>query len=281
VGRKPLVGAVGVDQARAMTTQADLDDRIRRYYGSRYVEAERLTTRSAAGQVEAARIRALVEARIAPASRVLDVGGGTGAHAAWLAAAGHDVTLIDPVPEHVAAASAVGTFGAQEGDARALAFPDASADVVLLLGPLYHLRDRADRLQALAEAHRVLRPGGQVLAAGISRSIAALDLVLAADFTDLPGAALIRLLETGESLDDADGFPAGHFHTAAELRSELEDAGFREVTVTGIEGPGSLALELVRPDAQVVAAATVLAERAQGHPGSADLSGHLLAAGVR
>jgi hypothetical protein len=108
-----------------------------------------------------------------------------------------------------------------------------------------------------------------------------LDTVLAAGFADLPGAALIRLLETGESLDDADGFPAGHFHTAAELRSELEDAGFREVTVTGIEGPGSLALELVRPDAQVVAAATVLAERAQGHPGSADLSGHLLAAGVR
>jgi ubiquinone/menaquinone biosynthesis C-methylase UbiE len=269
VGRKPLVGAVGVDQARAMTTQADLDDRIRRYYGSRYVEAERLTTRSAAGQVEAARIRALVEARIAPASRVLDVGGGTGAHAAWLAAAGHDVTLIDPVPEHVAAASAVGTFGAQEGDARALAFPDASADVVLLLGPLYHLRDRADRLQALAEAHRVLRPGGQVLAAGISRSIAALDLVLAADFTDLPGAALIRLLETGESLDDA------------ELRDELTTAGFTEVDVTGIEGPGSLALELVRTEAEVVAAAALLAERAQGHPVSADLSGHLLAAGVR
>jgi ubiquinone/menaquinone biosynthesis C-methylase UbiE len=264
-----------------MTTQAELDDRIRRYYGSVFAEGERLTVRSAAGQVEAARTRALVEARIAPASRVLDVGGGTGVHAVWLAAAGHDVTLVDPVPEHVAAAAAHGAFAAEPGDARDLRFPDASADVVLLLGPLYHLRSRADRLRALTEAHRVLRPGGHLLAAGISRTIAVLDTVLAAGFADLPGAALIRLLETGESLDDADGFPAGHFHTAAELRSELEDAGFREVTVTGIEGPGSLALELVRPDAQVVAAATVLAERAQGHPGSADLSGHLLAAGVR
>ncbi len=50
------------------------------------------------------------------------------------------------------------------GDARRLDRPDASVDAALLLGPLYHLTERGDRVAALAEARRVLRPGG-VLAA--------------------------------------------------------------------------------------------------------------------
>jgi SAM-dependent methyltransferase len=55
------------------------------------------------------------------------------------------------------------------GDARELDLADASVDAVLLLGPLYHLRRRPDRVRALAEARRVVRPGGPVFAAAISR----------------------------------------------------------------------------------------------------------------
>jgi SAM-dependent methyltransferase len=54
-------------------------------------------------------------------------------------------------------------------DARDLDLGDASVDAVLLLGPLYHLRRRADRVRALSEARRVVRPGGPVFAAAISR----------------------------------------------------------------------------------------------------------------
>ena len=54
----------------------------------------------------------------------------------------------------------------RQGDARALPFADASADALLLLGPLYHLQERADRLRALREAARVLRPGGGPLRGG-------------------------------------------------------------------------------------------------------------------
>jgi SAM-dependent methyltransferase len=50
-------------------------------------------------------------------------------------------------------------------DARDLDLDDASVDAVLLLGPLYHLRRRADRIRALTEARRVVRPGGPVFAA--------------------------------------------------------------------------------------------------------------------
>jgi SAM-dependent methyltransferase len=68
------------------------------------------------------------------------------------------------------------TFASAEvGDARALRLADASADAVLLLGPLYHLPERAGRLKALAEARRVRRPGAMVLAAAISRLASTLD----------------------------------------------------------------------------------------------------------
>jgi ubiquinone/menaquinone biosynthesis C-methylase UbiE len=79
------------------------------------------------------------------------------------------VTLVDPVAEHVAKALEAGTFDAVVGDTRRLAQADDSVDVTLLFGPLYHLVEAADRAQALAEARRVTRAGGLVVAAGISR----------------------------------------------------------------------------------------------------------------
>ena len=156
---------------------------------------------------------------------------------------------------------------------------------VLLAGPLYHLAARDDRLRALREARRVLRPGGVVLAAGITRSIATMDVVLSRRFTDLPGPELTRLLETGEPAEvldrDEGGFPGAHFHTAAELTDELTSAGFHEVRVWGVEGPGSLALEFARPDDDVVAAALVLARATDGDSEAVDLSGHLLGVATR
>ncbi|MGB6455952.1 MAG: class I SAM-dependent methyltransferase, partial [Streptosporangiaceae bacterium] len=64
------------------------------------------------------------------------------------------------------------------GDARSLDLADASVDAVLLLGPLYHLARRADRVQALREARRVVRPGGPVYGAAVSRWAAQYDAVL-------------------------------------------------------------------------------------------------------
>ena len=55
------------------------------------------------------------------------------------------------------------------GDARNLELPANLADAVLLLGPLYHLTDHSQRIKALREAHRILKPGGVIFAAGISQ----------------------------------------------------------------------------------------------------------------
>src|SRR4029450_4504315 len=76
---------------------------------------------------------------------------GRGRSAVCLAEGGSRVHLIAPVPLHVEQARAAAgrrpaaaLASAEVGDARALRLPDASADAVLLFGPLYHLRKRAD-----------------------------------------------------------------------------------------------------------------------------------------
>jgi SAM-dependent methyltransferase len=138
--------------------QEEIDAEIQHYYSSVFDEDARLTTRSAQSALEFVRVQELVRDRIAPGSRVLDIGGATGVHAAPLAAAGPEVTLIDPVEAQVAAALRHETFHAEVGDARRLRFADDSFDVALLFGPLYHLQSREDRLAALGEAVRAGRP---------------------------------------------------------------------------------------------------------------------------
>jgi SAM-dependent methyltransferase len=87
---------------------------------------------------------------------------------------GHHVTVLDVVETHVLEARASG-IDATVGDARRLEVSDGTVDAVLLLGPLYHLDD-GGWAAALREAHRVLRPGGLLAAAAISRWRALIDI---------------------------------------------------------------------------------------------------------
>jgi len=111
-------------------------DPLRRFYAHDYDEDVRLA-RSPHGRLEFARTVELIRRVLpAPPGRVLDVGGGTGVHARWLAEAGFDVVLVDLMPEHVTQAARVGGVDAMVGHARALALADDQFDVVLLLGPM-------------------------------------------------------------------------------------------------------------------------------------------------
>ena len=167
-------------------------DEIVEHYDREIDEGRRIT--QGLGQLELLRTREIVRRHLPPAPRrILDVGGGTGVHAAWLASDGHDVHLIDRVPRHVDQARRLapgpGRVTAAVGDARDLAAARASFDAVLLLGPLYHLTERADRIRVLREAARVVRPAGVVFAAAVSRFASLFDGLEVLELVGVEGLA--------------------------------------------------------------------------------------------
>jgi SAM-dependent methyltransferase len=269
---------------RYATDQRAVDQRVQEYYSGRtgWDEHARLTATSAQGPLEHARTQELIRRHLAPGARVLDVGGATGVHAAPLAADGYDVLLVDPVAGQVARAAEHGTFEARVGDARDLAgagLGDDEFDAVLLLGPLYHLATREDRLLALREAVRVTRPGGTVVAAAITR----LAALVGGGYEMFPPATWQAILERGHAPAGIP-FPAAHFHDVAELAAEAADAGLTDVVVHGVEGPAGGALERVRLDApeapELIDAARTLARALSTTPGVPDMSQHILAIGT-
>lgn len=262
---------------------------ILHFYGTDFDEATRLTG-TADGRLELVRTRELLLRHLpgAPAD-VLDVGGGPGVHAAWLAGDGYGVHLVDPVPRHVEAARRAG-IAAEVGDARALPAADGSYDVTLVLGPLYHLLEHADRARALAEARRVTRPGGLVAAAAIGRYASVFEhtatTLLAKDRVH---DAVRDILTTGRHDPGRKGFTAAYFHTAAELADEMHAAGLGEVALYGVEGPGWGQLKAVEQHTgEVLAenhpafeAALRAARLADGHPDLLAAASHLLAVARR
>lgn len=225
-----------------------IDDDIRAYY-DRGRERERLL--SGSGTLELKRTQELLLRFLPePPADVLDVGGGPGTYASWLANAGYRVHLIDPVPLHVeqAAEAAAGQaehgFTAALGDARALDIHDSKFDAVLLLGPLYHLTERAERIAALKEARRVLRPGGLLLAAGISRFGSLLDALRQGILPDAEVRSIIeRTLGDGQhrnpGMERYPGwFTTAYFHLPDELAGEVAESGLALEALLGIEGPG-------------------------------------------
>lgn len=248
--------------------------------------------------LERARTQEIVRRHLPPAPAVvLDVGGAAGAYALWIASLGYEVHLIDPVPLHVEQAEAASKSAARplasvaHGDARALTQADASADVVLLLGPLYHLVDRADRVRALAEARRVLRPGGVLFAAAISRFASLLDnLAVPAPGTDLPGVLADPAVERMVRRDLAGGphlnpsatfqyFTTAFFHHPDELAAEVRDAGLALADLLPVESLGVATTAFARAWADPARRETLLdlVRSIEREPSLLGVSPHLIA----
>ncbi|MEU6840680.1 methyltransferase domain-containing protein [Streptomyces sp. NPDC046716] len=262
---------------------------IAEFYSDDYDEQTRLTD-SACGVLELVRTQELLRRHLPPApASVLDVGGGPGVHARWLAADGYRVHLVDPVERHVAQArEASAAYTVEVGDARALSAADASYDVVLFLGPLYHLPEPAERERALAQALRVVRPGGLVVAAGIQRFAPVFDNTAHARLhLDGIDERMPRILTTGSNAGKL--FTSAYFHRTEELADELRAAGLAEVRVYGVEGPGDALLKAaeltaglrISPDSDLFRSALAAARLAEPHPELTVASSHLLAFGRR
>jgi ubiquinone/menaquinone biosynthesis C-methylase UbiE len=263
-------------------------EEIAAYY-ARGLERDRLT--SGLGALELARTQALLARYLPPPpATVADIGGGPGRYAVWLAERGYRVHLVDPVPLHVEQARAaaaershVALASAELGDARALRLSDASVDAALLLGPLYHLPERADRLRALGEARRVCRPGGVVIAAAISRYASILD-GLRGGYLEDPAFAAVAAgdLEDGRHRNptgDPAYFTVAYFHRPQDLATECSAAGLTHEATLAVEGAGWLLPDLdarLADDRRRAVLLTALG-RLETEPALLGVSAHLLA----
>lgn len=201
------------------------------------------------GELERLRTQEIITRYIPKSGSVLDVGGGAGVYALWLARRGYDVYLVDIVDLHIQQALLASTKqvnaplkSAKLGDARQLDVEDTSFDAVLLLGPLYHLTDKSERLQALGEAHRVLKDNGVVISVCITRFASFLS-GLKRGLDDPNFVEIIQHdLEDGQHrnpnpMESPVYFTTAYFHHPTELAEEMVQAGFNCKATIMVEGP--------------------------------------------
>ena len=198
----------------------------------------------------------VLDAHLPPApAHVLDCGGGPGRYAIALAQHGYEVTLFDLSPELLAMAQEKATeagvtlSGFVQGTATDLSrFADDSFDAVLLMGPLYHLLDEDERKQALAEAYRVVKPGGPVFAAFITRYAGHRDA--AAHYPEQAfkeAEDYHHIAQTGLLPPRTDGAVAftAYFAHPTEVALICRNIGLDVQAVLGVEGVASMHEELL------------------------------------
>lgn len=273
-----------------MSARGGLDPQMLAHYERHYREEDRLGRES--GHLEFLRTSELLDRFLPdPPAVVIDVGGGTGAYAFALAGAGYEVHFLDPVPRHVelvrGMAEAHTLASVSLGDARGIAFPDGTANAVLCLGPLYHLTGRSERLEALTETRRVLRPGGVVFGAAISRFASTYD-GLFHGFMDEPEFQLIAARDVREGqhrnpTTRPEWFTTAFFHHPDELGDELREAGFELTALFAVEGPGWFVpdLEARLDDNQKREVLMEAIRRVEREPSILGASPHLLAVARR
>jgi SAM-dependent methyltransferase len=261
-----------------------LSPEILEYY-ERGGEQHRLS--AGTGRLEFLRTLDILRRALPPApARIVDVGGATGVYAKPLAEAGYQVHVVDPVPGHVAASAALPGVTAVAGDARDLPVDDASADAVLLLGPLYHLFDRADRVAAWREAARVARPGAVLAGAVISRFAPLFDGVAKGYFAEPDFPPLVERV-MADGMHNPGGhtrwFTSAYTHLPEEAAAEATDAGLAEVRTVAVEGPMWLTgprLDEFFADQRLTAIMLDMVRRIEHEPSLFGASSHLMIVGT-
>lgn len=209
-------------------------------YYSQGKERDRLLV--GVGAVEFARTVEVVSRTLPQKPAVIaDIGGGPGAYTDWLCEQGYTVVHRDVVDGHVEQVRNRHGAGVDTavGDARDLDLPSNSVDAVLLLGPLYHLAKSIDRVTVLQEARRVVRSGGPIYAAAISRWAPRLQGILV-NRIDERYPSILDLIGDMERTGWMDALEPGGFngfaHTPDQLRAEVDAAGLEVEALLAIEG---------------------------------------------
>jgi len=228
-----------------------VDDPETYYDANDEAEWDRLTS-SLHGRLEWEGTVEQLDAELPESGCVLDVGGGAGRYAVWLAERGYDVTLVDPSEgQRTVARETVAERGLGErvtveaGDVRDLEFGVGGFDATCCLGgPLSHVLDGDERATAARELRRVTADGGPVFASVMGR-LNWLVLSLVDGREHLTRAD--ELAETGDydrafvdRLDYDSPFTETHFFRADEFETLLAEAGLDVERLVGLEGLASV-----------------------------------------
>jgi S-adenosylmethionine-dependent methyltransferase len=180
-----------------------------------------------------------------PPARILDNGGGPGRYSIILTQRGYDVTLLDLSEGNLALAAekaaerGVKLSEIRKANALDLSFiPDSHFDAVLLMGPLYHLFTIRERLQAVMEAERVLKPGGLVFAAFITRFALFRDAASKGTMEQITANRpyFLNFLDTGVLKDSGSGFTDAYCAHPEEVEPFMESTGLETLALVGLEG---------------------------------------------
>jgi len=221
---------------------------IIRYYDSG-IESVRLQTD--VFQLERIRTQEIILRHLKEKSlKILDIGGGSGFYSFWLSGLGHKIHLVDPVRMNIKKAremearSEIKLASISIGEARSLDFENESFDLALSFGPLYHLTDRRDRLDALKEAGRVLKKDGLLICAAISKYASLYDGFFKNMNEDFEFREIMkRDLENGQHRNTTGKvihFTTAFFHHPDELKDEILEAGFELKKILPVESFGGL-----------------------------------------
>lgn len=221
---------------------------INTFYNSTGMETDRLEQH--VFQLEKLRTQEIILRYLKSNMVIADIGGATGVYSFWLHDMGNAVSLLDAAEFHIEMAKSIAEKQNKPlasitlGDARKLPYADNMFDLILLFGPLYHLQEKADRVNAIKEAKRVLKPGGVLLAATITRYASLFDgfwqnYIADSEFEKILQQDLINGNHSNP-VNHAMYFTDAHFHTEKEIEEEFTEAGLPGFSITAIEGFGWL-----------------------------------------
>lgn len=198
------------------------------------------------GLFEFERIKSLIEKYLSTSSsKIIDVGGGTGKYAEWLAKKGHEVHLVEPIAKHLQLAEnrakkLKNKFSVHLGESRKLDFPNNYGDLILLHGPLYHLQRKEDRESTIIEARRVLKNGGIILGFAINYTASTLVGLLNGLIHKRSFFEMCKNELTSGIHNPPDDFPwllaEAYYHKPEQLKEEFIQQDLTYLNTYAVEG---------------------------------------------
>lgn len=219
-------------------------DEVENYYDA---EAEKEWHRLDRHKIEFDITKKYMDEYIEPNSKILDVGGGSGRYSIFLSQKGHDVTLFDlskgnlQLAKKKAKEKEVELQNFIHGNALNLSQKNIGKyDIVLCMGPLYHLTDEAERKKVIQQCLKKLKKGGKLIVSFISIYAPTINFIKnnPEELAEYGSDFLLDYLEKGENIiaTKNPGLIDAYFINPMEIEPFMSNFNLEKEVVSGIEG---------------------------------------------